>query len=80
MRRLIHRVALVPLLTVALLPSCDVFLDTVIDNVFESKRDRHIREDSRNLERGRPLEHYSTERRLKVDRENRLFEDLTSDF
>lgn len=80
MKRRFHRIALAPLLTVALLPSCEVVLDNVIDNLFESKRDRHIREDSRNLERGRPLQHYSSERRLKVDRENRLFEDLTSDF
>lgn len=58
------------------LSSCDVIFDSIIDSAFESKRDRNIREDSRNLDQGKPLEHYKTERRLKIDREDRLFEEL----
>ena len=60
------------------LSSCDVLFDSVLDSAFESKRDRNIREDSANLSDGKPLEHYTTERRLKVDRENRMYEDLRS--
>ena len=56
------------------LTSCDVLLDSV----FESKRDRNIREDSHNLDHGKPLEHYGTERRLKLDREDQMFDDLNN--
>ncbi len=66
------------LVAAGLLCSCEAILDSMIDSAFESKRDRNIREDSDNLEHGRPLKHYSTERRLKLDREDRLYEDLRS--
>ena len=56
------------------LTSCDVLLDSV----FESKRDRNIREDSHNLDQGKPLEHYNSERRLKLDQEDRMFDDLNN--
>ncbi len=75
MRGFFPILAIVPMLT-----SCDAIFDSMIDSVFESKRDRNLREDSRNLKRGRPLQHHSSERRLKVDRENRLFEDLSGGF
>lgn len=65
-------------LVVLSLSSCQVLFDSVLDSAFESKRDKNIREDSANLKDGKPLEHYSSERRLKVDREDRLYEDLRS--
>ncbi len=62
------------LLAVLALTSCDVLLDSV----FESKQDRNIREDTRNQREGKPLEHYRTDRRLNLDREDRRFDELRS--
>lgn len=63
-----------PLLAVFALTSCDVLLDSM----FESKQDRNIREDTRNQREGKPLEHYRTDRRLNLDREERRIDDLRS--
>lgn len=36
----------------------------------------HIREDTANLNSGRPLKHYSSERRLKMAREDRFLDEI----
>ena len=60
------------------LVSCSAIFDSIVDSTFESSRDKNIRKNSRNAREGKPLEHYSSEHRLKVDREDRMFEDLRS--
>ena len=65
----------IAMLFVCTLTSCGFLMDAVFENVFESSRDRKIRDDTDNLRAGRPLQHHSSEKRLRVARDDRLLQE-----
>ncbi len=61
-------------------PSCanlgdalvDSMFDSIGDSIFKSSRDKKIDSDTRRMQAGEPLQHYSSEKRLRVARDDRM--------
>jgi hypothetical protein len=57
----------------------DGIFETATDSIFESSEDRKIDSDTRRMQSGTPLKHYSSESRLRAAREDRTINDMMSD-
>ena len=60
--------------------SCSSVVDGIFDSAFESKSDRRIDSDTKRMQAGEPLKYHSSERRLRIAREDRMYNDLRGSF
>jgi len=60
--------------------SCSNIIESVIDDAigstFKSRKDKNIDSDTKRLNKGEPLKHHSSEKRLRAAREKRLLDQL----
>jgi hypothetical protein len=82
-RRLSGLSLLLACATCVALASCanigESIVDSAFDSIFESKSDRRIDSDTRRMEAGEPLKYHSSERRLRLAREDRMLDDMMDD-
>lgn len=57
----------------------DSLFDNMLDSVFESDSDRRMDSDTKRMQSGEPLKYYSSEKRLRAAREDRMINDMMRD-
>lgn len=57
----------------------DSIFESIGDSLFESSHDRKIDSDTERMQDGKPLQHFPSERRLKLAREDRMIGEMMSD-
>jgi hypothetical protein len=53
--------------------------ESIGDSLFESSYDRKIDSDTERMQDGKPLQHFPSERRLKLAREDRMLDEMMDD-
>lgn len=54
----------------------DSLFSSIGDSVFKSSTDKKIDSDTKRMRKGEPLKHYPSERRLRLAREDRMFNEM----
>lgn len=57
----------------------DSMFEGIGDSLFESSYDRKIDSDTERMQDGKPLQHFPSERRLRLAREDRMIDEMLDD-